>query len=178
MSPPVIKTLRDFVKYTPHPDKVYNKVVIGFDPGHTTGICIMHDLNVVRCEQIQTPSIATTWDNINDIFDWAFATYNKDSISVACEDYRIYDWKAEAHSWQQVHTIKVVGLIQMLCYKHSIDSRLHMRMAQGVKQFVTDARLTMFGLTGYPRHARDALRHAVYHCLQGCITVPKALNLK
>ncbi|MGE3487292.1 MAG: hypothetical protein AB7L09_21450 [Nitrospira sp.] len=139
-------------------------VSLGFDPGHTTGCALIHNYRLVWARQLDTRDIPGTWANVSAVFDEVLATYNREAICLAVEDYKVYDWKTESHSWSKVHTIKVVGLIQCLAYHHNLMVR--MRMASAAKGFMTDTKLRQWGLwVEGQRHARDAIRHAAYNTL-------------
>lgn len=145
----------------------FGGLILAFDPGETTGFCAMFDFKIRGLGQVNTKPELSMFDcykNLMEVFaDQRMFGHLED---VAIEDYRIYDWKAESHSWSQVHTIKVVGLIQLLCGQNQLEYT--MRMAQVAKGFCTDQKLEMWGLydkTKGMKHARDAVRHACYHAL-------------
>lgn len=147
-------------------------LILAFDPGETTGFCAMQDFKVLELNQIATGpklTMVECYRNLEMAFNgWAFEPSSTDAVKceVAIEDYRVYDWKAEDHSWSQVHTIKVVGLLQLLCGQ--CGTPFKMRMAALAKGFVTDEKLRMWDLyepTVGQKHARDSLRHACFHAI-------------
>lgn len=146
----------------------FGGLILAFDPGETTGFCAMKDFQLLELLQIPTGPKLTMHEcyvNLLDKFD-KYIDAPSSSIQAAIEDYRIYDWKSESHSWSQVHTIKVVGLIQLLCGQYTTEYT--MRMAAAAKGFCTDQKLEMWGLydqTKGMKHARDSLRHACYHSI-------------
>lgn len=150
-------------------------VILAFDPGETTGFCAMKDFEILELAQIETPinDVPLCYRNVDRVVAPYFTawgdrnpTVGNPSMEVACEDYRIYDWKSDDHKWSGVHTIKVVGFVQAVCGNLGLPPT--MRMAQTAKGFVTDDKLRMWNLyapTAGQKHARDALRHAAYHAL-------------
>jgi len=149
----------------------FGGLILAFDPGETTGFCAMYDYEVKELRQIETPinDVPKCYRNLAALFmemeDYRIKM-NLPPTESAIEDYKIYDWKSDDHKWSSVHTIKVVGFVQVLAHRHNAPST--MRMAQVAKGFVTDEKLRMWNLyapTTGQKHARDALRHAVYHAL-------------
>lgn len=163
--------LRDFVrKIYAHNKRTYiPKVILAFDPGETTGFACMYECELIGLLQIDTApdSIRDCWDNLSRVFNhWSErADMLHAPIEVSCEDYRVYAHKTESHAWSTVHTIKIVGLIQLLTAQRC-DAPIRMRMASAAKNFVTDAKLESWGIyerTVGKKHARDAVRHAIFH---------------
>lgn len=144
--------------------KLFTGKMLAFDPGHTTGICnVVADPDqtpVFQLSQVDTKDIETLWNRITQLF-----THYSPNL-VVIEDYRVYEWKSKDHSWSQVHTIKVVGAIQMAAFSRNLP--VVMRMAAEAKGFVTDDKLKAWELYRKgERHARDACRHAVYELIFG-----------
>lgn len=142
--------------------------VIAFDPGERTGWAWMHGYELIESGEIQTGDSVLAYRNIGKristiISDIGYHHSNthplEDQIHIAAEDYRVYSWKSDDHKWAQIHTIKVVGMVELAAGLLNIP--LRMRMAQHAKNFVTDDRLKQWGLWQKgERHARDAIRHA------------------
>lgn len=147
----------------------FGGLILAFDPGETTGFCVMEDFKVQLAGQIDTsPNITMlqAYTNIEDVFDRFIPDDNEYEGQVAIEDYRVYEWKADSHSWSQVHTIKIVGLIQLITQQAQL--KYTMRMAGTAKGFCTDEKLELWDLykhTKGMKHSRDALRHACYHAI-------------
>lgn len=139
----------------------FRGLVVALDPGETTGLCVMKNLEIITLDQLDTPKEdpAGCYHTIYKALQpHSFIAHNS---HVLCEDYRIYSWKSDQHRWSQVHTIKVVGYVQLAVKNHGFQ--LHMYMASAGKHFFTDERLESVGLynqTKGMKHARDALRHA------------------
>lgn len=155
--------------------------VLSFDPGETTGWAWFHDYELVECGQIPTGEVELTYCRAYGIINKVMleiefpqlrdrdrktpiAMAEEDQLHIAIEDYRVYSWKADDHSWGQIHTIKVVGILELMAKINRLP--LRMRMAQHAKNLVTDERLKQWGMWKKgQRHARDAIRHA---CLYIC----------
>lgn len=137
--------------------------IIGLDPGETTGYAVLDSFTLMKTGQLDTKDVPRAYDSLSDLFDqWVVPPTTR----VAAEDYRIYSWKAQSHSWSEVHTIKVVGIIQLLAHAFNIPHEL--RTAQIAKAFITDSKLRDWGFYREgEKHARDAIRHAAYDCLFG-----------
>ena len=85
---------------------------------------------------------------------------------VVYEQYRVYDWKLETHSWSDVPTLRIIGSIET----RLIDANIPYshQTAQVAKQFVTDQRLKEFGFYKPAlKHARDSIRHGIYYLCFG-----------
>lgn len=149
----------------------FGGLIYAFDPGETTGFCAMYDYQIKELRQIETPidDVPKCYKNLQAVF-YEMEEYrinmNLPPTETACEDYKIYEWKSDDHKWSGVHTIKVVGFVQVLA--DYFKTPITMRMAQVAKGFCTDEKLRMWGLyekTVGQKHARDALRHACYHAI-------------
>jgi len=131
--------------------------IAAIDPGETTGLCCFrgHTLDDVR--QITTKNVANgAWD----IRQWL---HDRQPDMVVMEDYRVYSWKAKDHAWQALHTPKLIGALEYICMIDEFP--LHLQMAQQAKGFCTDQKLKIWEVYNTGRHARDAIRHAIYYLL-------------
>ena len=156
--------------------------ILTLDPGETTGWAIWHRTEwfpdgIVR----ENPIVGVAYPKLfetgqADTKKLHTALSEPTSIAgliksfgpdlVVMEDYRIYEWKAEEHSWSSVHTIQLIGLIKTLCIQQNIPFVL--QSAQVAKQFCTDDKLESWGYWQKGmRHARDAIRHGAYYLLFG-----------
>jgi hypothetical protein len=144
-------------------------IVLGIDPGETTGICLMYGSKILLSEQLNTKNLSDCPLIITELLQQAshFAeNFDKTGIEIACEDYRVYAGKSDAHKMGNLHTAKLIGIILALCWIKQIPIKL--RMAGIAKGFVTDAMLHNWEMYNRGnRHARDAMRHAIYHQVYG-----------
>jgi hypothetical protein len=135
--------------------------ILAFDPGETVGWALM-DSGVLKASgQVRTTEF--TQEQINDL---KMLISPQSPAFVAYESYRVYSWKTDDHAWNEVHTAQIIGVIRAECLEYSIP--YVMQTAQVAKQFVTDEKLIAWGLWKKgEKHARDAIRHAVYAALFG-----------
>lgn len=140
--------------------------LIGLDPGETTGWAyfllssdnqFLPRIHLHACGQAKTPTIEDAIPALPYI-DTGITDPEAENVHVVIEDYKVYGWKRDQHSWASLHTPKLIGCIQTLCYKSGIDYTMQMAI-QG-KDFCTDEKLQEWGFyeKGH-RHARDAIRH-------------------
>ena len=137
--------------YSPHK-------ILSLDPGETTGWAVFENGELLAAGQLDTSAIeqsAAVIQSLIKIHTPAIVVY---------EDYRVYGWKADAHSWAALHTPQLIGAIKTICSLLSIPT--HTQMAQVAKQFCTDTKLKEWGMYQKGlKHARDAIRHGCYFIL-------------
>lgn len=110
--------------------------------------------------QLKTPSIEEAVPQFGEVFE---QVRDKKKLEVVIEDYRVYSWKAKDHKWNKLITSQLIGALQTQCIGYQIPTP-YLRMAQVPKHQCTDSNLEMWGfkIPGKYRHARDAIRHAIY----------------
>lgn len=142
------------------------KWLVCFDPGETTGFASFQNFEVYGANQLDTKDLAQGLARVNDIFAGIVKQAPVEDVLVVIEDYRIYSWKTDQHTWAGLHTPKLIGGLVALCGVHGL--RFHFQMAYQAKQFVTDEKLEAWGFwqPGW-RHARDAIRHGCYYRMFG-----------
>lgn len=134
------------------------KCLIALDPGETTGWALFHDARLTDCGELPTHTIKKSLDLLTALFD----KHNPERI--VYEDYRIYGWKTQSHSWDALFTPRLIGCLQTMAAIR--DLPWSTQMAQQPKQFCTDDKLKMWGMHQKGmRHARDAIRHGTYYML-------------
>jgi len=132
--------------------------VVSFDPGETTGMCVFEGSKLMLASQYKAKTVPEGAAFIHDFLE----SWRPDVVVM--EMYRIYSWKAEDHSWQNLFTPRLIGAIQYIC--HTLKLPLTEQTAQQAKGFCTDERLRAWGLYQEgQRHARDSIRHACYYLL-------------
>lgn len=135
------------------------RCIIGFDPGMTTGVSIFQGTSLLDASQLVTKEVDDQSFLVlkNYLDKWP-------CDEVVIEDYRVYGWKTEEHSFAGLHTPKLIGMIITLCIIKGLPYTL--RMAQPAKAFVTDEKLEAWGLFDKgQRHSRDAMRHALFQLI-------------
>lgn len=150
--------------------------LLSLDPGETTGWSVWdsHD-NATRYELYDSGQLAT-WDKEATIstsgpirtciinFPRLLKHYAPDMVVL--ESYRVYEWKADSHSWSDVPTLRIIGSMETRL--HDVGIPYYFQTAQMAKNFVTDDRLVEwdFWKRGQ-RHARDSMRHGLFFILFG-----------
>ena len=151
---------RHFLKevHKQHPTKidVLGQRISSLDPGETTGTSTYDGIDTIQVSQWNTKSVTASYDKLVK----HLGDFSPDQLRY--EDYRVYSWKAEEHSWSPVHTIRWIGAIQVAAYVTHTDSSYI--MATHAKGFWGDNKLDLFGLNPKGlKHGRDALRHLLYY---------------
>lgn len=137
--------------------------ILSFDPGETVGWAVLNKGSLETFGQIRTTEFKE--EQINKLTE---LVHDKAPDIVVYESYRIYAWMTKQHSWDEVHTAQIIGILRYIALMYEIPYR--MQSAQVAKQFVTDQKLKAWGM--YPtaqKHAKDAVRHAVYWSLFGSL---------
>jgi len=145
--------------------------ILALDPGETTGFCVFEGPNLVVADQLKTKSVPEgAWE-----IEKAVCKHNV--AEVVMEMYRVYSWKAEDHSWQSLHTPRLIGAVEYVCFQ--LDVPLIQQTAQQAKGFCTDEKLKAWGVyqVGKP-HSCDAIRHACYYLLFDVAKVHKPKGVK
>jgi hypothetical protein len=138
--------------------------VLALDPGETTGWCyflgasLMEKGEIGPCETVEGAALL-----IEELFD---------RIKPHCvvgEGYRVYAWKARSHTHSDLFTPRLIGAISLLCAQKQI--KRFEQTAHQAKSFVSDDKLKEWNFyrkgESKQKHARDAVRHAVYYLLFG-----------
>ena len=136
------------------------KHLIALDPGETTGYAVFVGGELKQCGELDTETLKVGLPAIQELIDQSPIEWCR----IVYEDYRIYSWKTEQHTWSGLHTPKLIGGIEALAYVKGIPT--FTQMAQVAKTFCTDEKLRTWGLYQKgQRHARDAIRHGCYYQL-------------
>ena len=124
---------------------VNTRLIVGIDPGVTTGVCLVangpEDLKILRKDQIV--SIPCLMQALQGM-DWPRL--------VVMEDYLGAGHRHKA----AVHTIQVIGAVKGWAAIHDVP--VEMQPPQWRKPFVTEARILLKSKHS-GRHAADALAH-------------------
>lgn len=132
--------------------------LLALDPGETTGWALFcHGMLVDAGQTNKHKEIDPAVVELQTLF------HITRPVCVVIEDYRVYAHKAKSHSWEALHTPKLIGAIQALCTLAKAEAVLQMASS---KQFVTNDKLRTWRmyLRGRP-HANDAIRHGCYYLL-------------
>ena len=135
---------------------IWPKCVMALDPGETTGIAIFKDNTLFFANQLNTSNNELSMANLESAIN-----IHKPNI-IVYEDYVVYGWKSKSHSWAELHTPKLIGMIEALASIHRIPT--YKQLAQQPKSFCTDEKLKSWNMYAKgQKHARDAIRHGTYY---------------
>jgi len=161
------------------------KWLVCIDPGETTGVTLSRGLYLKEFKQVPTPGFKLPFDNgvlslheqlrqimcVEEIRLWEEEPYDaleELDLTIVVEDYRIYKWKTDEHTWSTVPTLRLIGAIEHFCSYWNLP--LYKQTAYTGKSFWNDAKFEKYGIDKMlaesgsktaNRHARDALRHAL-----------------
>lgn len=136
--------------------------LLSFDPGKTTGFAVFDGPNLVNYGQLDTSELGPSFVTFMELFQQYYPRL------CIVEDYRVYKHKQKQHAWSELHTAKLIGVLEGAAYADEGIERVIKQPAHVAKGFCTDAKLKEWNM--YPhgqRHARDAIRHGCYHILFG-----------
>ena len=137
--------------------------LLALDPGETMGWslfrCETGGIELVDCGQLLCTPLAPVG------IERTRALITKcNPQHIAYEDYRVYNWKANQHSWSELHTPKLIGCIVTIAHLRDIPTSCE--LAQQPKNFVTDEKLEIWKMYQKgQRHARDSIRHGLFWLL-------------
>lgn len=146
----------------------------------TTGIAVLdpygHLVEAVEIEAKEYDSMLCYWagvlEYVNSLRVYFKETY-KGHIALSIEDYVLYQHKALSQSNSKLETSKLIGALMMWAHNNQVP--VYMRNASIAKKRWTNEILEFAGYLGpdgsmpnkpgqrVPKHAMDAVRHAV-HC--------------
>jgi hypothetical protein len=142
----------------------FEGTLLALDPGETTGVaafsCTKEEAVLCHASQIKTWPLENGVEAIQALVNQLRPNY------VVFESYQVYEWKAEDHTWSQVPTVQVIGMLQTILIQGTVPRSS--QTAQVAKGFCDDDKLKAWGFyqPGL-RHARDAIRHGTYYLLFG-----------
>jgi hypothetical protein len=146
-------------------------IIIGIDPGHTTGYVVIEDqdespgFSIVEVKQI-------SWDERFSIADKLLAPYDQSvgpvgptppEARVVCESFNLYPTMAagQAHIRSSFPSVEVIGIVSYSCHLYHIRFSQQPPSVRSRVQVLPDHKDL---LRGQP-HATDAYRHARYYLL-------------
>lgn len=144
-------------------------LLIVFDPGKTTGWAVFWKGKLSTKGHQDTGDLNSI---AREVYGFLAAMISRPeypdpkSILVLYENYRVYGHKVNQHTWNDLHTPKLIGLIEASC--QLLDLPTHHQMAATAKPFCTDKKLKEWGYYQKAhKHANDAIRHGCYYLLFG-----------
>lgn len=143
---------------------VFEGRLLALDPGETIGVasftCSDDEAVLTHASQIKGWPLEAGVSNFIELVEAIKPDH------VVFESYQVYSWKTDDHTWSQVPTVQVIGMIRTILIQDEI--LYSSQTAQVAKGFCDDNKLKLWGYyTPGLRHARDAIRHACYYLLFG-----------
>lgn len=130
--------------------------LLSLDPGETTGWACFTNGRYASSGQLDT--VTNPMRELRTLFN------NIQPDAVVMEDYVVYAHKVQQHTNNKLITPRVIGMLEGICEEASLP--LTKQLAAQAKGFVTDQKLRQWQLWQVgERHARDAIRHAVYYLI-------------
>jgi len=146
-------------------------IIVGIDPGHTTGYVAIEDqdewpgFHIVEALQIQWEDRFTIGDSLLAKYDQSVGPVGKTptEVRVVSESFNLYPSMAagQAHIRSSFPSVELIGIVSYSCHLY------HIRFSQqppSVRSRVQILPLHKELLSGLP-HAMDAYRHARYYLL-------------
>jgi hypothetical protein len=137
-----------------HPDFSASKF-LALDPGETTGVA-WWDGTTISLWQWDTKDLVHAFQTLEEFLHGTVVDH------IRIENYRVYGWMADSHSWSELHTAQWIGGIKICAGLNNVP--LSLKMAQAAKAFWTDEKLKSCQIySAGLKHARDACRHLLYY---------------
>ena len=148
------------------PQNRYIKPLLAIDPGETTGVAVWDpSKQAILLLQVNTKDIGHGFDALFGIIN--FLVSDRPSLAhVRYEDYRVYGHMTSQHAFNNLHTARVIGAIEVAC--HLAQVTCDNVLAIHAKTFWTDQKLKMAEVYNPGlKHARDAQRHLLRYMGEG-----------
>ena len=138
-------------------------IILGLDPGETTGTIVFNIPEGTKTIPLKK-DISSWVVFAGELINWPqieeIIKEHKPNI-IVFEEFRLYEEKAKTKSHSSFPEVKIIGQIEMIAEKECIPT--HKQSASIAKQFYTDTKLKDLHLWQRgAKHARDAIRHALY----------------
>lgn len=152
-SVPKLAALRKQVKKS-----VFQGTLLALDPGETTGWTVI-DVGVAGEIIIANQGQFESWPLDKALRRLTSLVESFSPNFLVFEAYHVYAWRLNEHTFSEVPTIQLIGMIKTIALQRSIN--FGEQTAQTGKTFFTDDRLKSLGIYfDGQKHARDSLRHA------------------
>lgn len=165
----------------------YYRYLLAFDPSGsfyegkgTTGYCVLDTKTnkFIVCGSLFAKDYRCAeeyWNAVIEVIRYYRNRYNK-QLMLVCEDYLLYASKLQDQINSRMETCKLIGAIQLFCYKRNIPyymqtaSEVKKRWANSIliyKHYIKAHRNSFVPTSGsietYTHHTLDAIRHAVHY---------------
>lgn len=125
-------------------------VIVGIDPGQTTGFSVLN-----------APMEVVSYGQVTDVTLLLQAIGEHRPDVVVMEDFKLYSGSAQRLSWNDLPAPQVIGVIKNYCEQNDIEL---ITQTPSTRKFFTDALLKFLDLyIPGKQHAVDSLRHALYY---------------
>src|SRR5690606_19039041 len=97
----------------PIPGKMYRRLVVGIDPGKTTGIAVFKDKGrFVMARELRDMDAGDAMNRLFDTLkDLAIIT---DTLVLVCESFELYPVKAAKLGWNRMSASEMIGGVRVL----------------------------------------------------------------
>lgn len=141
-------------------------LLLVFDPGETTGWALFNEEGLLKCGHLDTSDLSSIARELYAFIINHIPLDMSHNSLVLYENYRVYGHKRNQHVGSELHTTKLIGVIEAVCQMLNIPT--YTQMAATAKPFCTDQKLREWGwFQTNKRHANDAIRHGAYYLLFG-----------
>lgn len=166
----------------------YYRYILALDPSGsfyegkgTTGWCVFDskENKFITCGSLFAKDYRSAeeyWNNVINLIDYWVKTIGRKNIILVCEDYLLYANKLHDQINSRMETCKLIGAIQLHCYKKNIcyymqtASEVKTRWSNKIlehKGYIRLYRRSYIPTSGsaetYTHHTLDALRHAIHY---------------
>lgn len=131
--------------------------IIAFDPGETTGICVIKS-GITCTFSLDFNAFLNKTSNFyfNDCID------KNEITKIICESWRLYPNMAKTMIHSEFLPVQIIGMIKVISYNGATPIKF--QTASAAKKMMTNDKIKQYGF-GLPKieHEKDALRHALYY---------------
>lgn len=162
------------------PKKTYRRLVVGIDPGKTTGIAVFNDKGrFVMARELKNMDASDAMVRLYDTLQHLAITTN--TLVLICESFELYPGKATRLGWNRMIAPEIIGGVRALAPLLPGNVELVFQRP-AIKQLpVLDNNILLpslgFDVVERVPHAADAARHVVYWLLKNTDLGDKILNL-
>jgi len=141
----------------------FQSLLIGFDPGKTTGYCVIRKEDFAL-SRFPYPILFGVLTELYEIRDLLISIGHKSIYSIVVEQFRLYPNKAKTLSYSDFPASEVIGVIKFLCSSEPYKIPFDFQSASMAKQIDIPKEMKKYLETP---HAIDAYAHVVtmYHKL-------------
>lgn len=145
-------------------DVTMPKVVLGVDPGDTTGVAI------VSRKGMMLGGFNLPYAEMPSFLHRVSETFRQDILSVVAENYVLYGHKAQQQQGSTFKAVRVIGQLEMWTYMQGLD--LELQMANILPIAMKWSKFRPKGAHS-ENHYVDAYNHAFYWLVRRGLTQPR-----